>query len=74
MPKYYVYSGDIRTIVTEDCTTNAVIAAIKKYRKAGEEFALGSIIVVSERGFNSEGDDSLLFDSETMLDMASEQS
>lgn len=57
MPKYYVMSGDLKTITTASNPKDAALNAFKKI----EEIKLGKLTAVNEKGFDNIDDEDMFF-------------
>lgn len=69
MAKYYVSSGDFKLIIERTNHKQAAIDAFKQLANKPVDH-LGSIVMVSETGFNSNSDDDFYFSTIEILEQS----
>lgn len=65
MPKYYIHSGDLKTVIDRPTQKQAVVDAF--LRDAADAERLGIITLVSETGFEGDKDDDVFYPTERLL-------
>lgn len=64
--KYYVWSGDLKEIVTANNPDEAFLNAINK--NDDKELNLGDAVLVSESGFEGEGEDAVILKTKNLIE------
>lgn len=69
MAKYYVSSGDFKQVIDRPNHKNAAIDAFKTLATNPVK-SLGSVVMVSEHGFNSDSDEDFYFSTLEILEQS----
>jgi hypothetical protein len=69
MAKYYVSSGDFKLVIERNSHKQAAVDAFKQLTHKPVD-SLGSVVMVSETGFNSNSDDDFYFSTIEILEQS----
>ena len=70
MPKFYVLSGDLQTVLDRDSSYQAAVDAFRNVLYNDDVNGLSWLVKVSELGFESVNEDDVIFLTQGLLDDA----